>query len=1290
MSVVDLVKNLVSDEPGAPQFAQPFTGVSVGLRDFGDDVGGEKFDAITVTIETGMKIQTPANGLLRYVPNLVTLAADKRRAFADRWPDLRRLDGRAFDAAAQSEGDLLLEIWPTAFRRMEGMFASVEMPIPGADLTRPQTPVPRWFIFKGIAKAELETHVQAIADAQFLEGPSPDITRFFTGEIPVYTPYKSTLAEGIGGDVDIRAFDSSGLVVDPAVFCGYLAALADPDSELFAAFAAPGTTPFLSFPQRHTIVFSDARGGAYAPFADLEPLADAPEPRAWFAPVDPPADAPARVFADLLTPTLVRYREDFPNWRALRNSLVTITLEGEHVRVGLHPHGTHDRSIIAAFGDWTFLRVRVTDFARWFPKNANTLARYTEQNDLVALVDGQSMFRETYRAFRSTFVDETYASDDAMPPGTRRAALEAGASQIFMTNFSIAPENPLLGMRAMLTTSRTQPGAVVPENPLAGARPIPRALTVEGEQHEWWLVSPRGALPPGSSVELQPVGVDASFSGDDPRLPGTDSGADLYGITIHSDDVARVFANADGQFFIPVNFAPEWGRKAELRVITWEPADDDPEPPLATTTSGKGKKKIHARGKIDVAAPASLTIHAVGSPWNATATFSLVAGDTTGNAQLTIGANSLSADARVVVVVNQRTGDTRFANVAASATDEVTIQLTSFSVNDIALVSTLPDGNDDPASVPYFFAVTVSDATRAAGAIPAHPKELLGVLREAIDAGVKVRLLAYRDQLHSPEEYLKNYLGMAAALNAAGIGLKRGEAIADPVLRETSSHHQKTAFIRSPAGIVAFVGGIDEVPTRWATSDHSPVEPDRPETTQWHDIHCLVRGKAAWDVFHNFRQRWNIASIDPRVTGEGIPFTPVDLFDTADLDDPSITPNTGTHAVQINRTLPSRVAEYASIVNTSFGDQSILTSYIRMIETARDFLYIEDQYFYNIDLAHRINARLRLVDGLKFVILVLPKELSEDPAVDLMLYAIRVRAINMLLYGKQLLAADEDGTALAEYVGDRVLIVHLVNEQGKPVYVHCKTIIADDVWMSIGSSNINHRSMTYDTELNAASIDSRITRGGHVSARELRVRLMAEHLGLDIKERSLIEYPRDAFRVMKEVLAGEHPWLKDHLIRYDPVFTHFGLQPAEYNEVLLDALNLLIDPDGLRLDVGIDLLSIRALLDHLKAADEGQAITFGGIGTIRVAFNTRRLSSVSAPAAIFVEISEVDPHDLPAFPVRRGPFGPTDQPILGIFRIGRNYTLSAEAFDAAITLIGSASSGEVSAANFVTDVTLIF
>jgi phospholipase D1/2 len=40
------------------------------------------------------------------------------------------------------------------------------------------------------------------------------------------------------------------------------------------------------------------------------------------------------------------------------------------------------------------------------------------------------------------------------------------------------------------------------------------------------------------------------------------------------------------------------------------------------------------------------------------------------------------------------------------------------------------------------------------------------------------------------------------------------------------------------------------------------------------------------------------------------------------------------------------------------------------------------------------------------------------------------------------------------------------------VYVHSKVVIVDDVYMTVGRNNINYRSMTYDTEISVASVDT--------------------------------------------------------------------------------------------------------------------------------------------------------------------------------------------------------------------------
>ena len=72
-------------------------------------------------------------------------------------------------------------------------------------------------------------------------------------------------------------------------------------------------------------------------------------------------------------------------------------------------------------------------------------------------------------------------------------------------------------------------------------------------------------------------------------------------------------------------------------------------------------------------------------------------------------------------------------------------------------------------------------------------------------------------------------------------------------------------------------------------------------------------------------------------------------------------------------------------------------------------------------------------------------------------------------------------------------------------YVHSKIAVVDDTWMSIGSQNLNYRSLTSDTELAAAIVDQETVEGpdGFEVAKlalEFRTKLWAAALGVDAEE----------------------------------------------------------------------------------------------------------------------------------------------------------------------------------------------
>jgi phosphatidylserine/phosphatidylglycerophosphate/cardiolipin synthase-like enzyme len=100
---------------------------------------------------------------------------------------------------------------------------------------------------------------------------------------------------------------------------------------------------------------------------------------------------------------------------------------------------------------------------------------------------------------------------------------------------------------------------------------------------------------------------------------------------------------------------------------------------------------------------------------------------------------------------------------------------------------------------------------------------------------------------------------------------------------------------------------------------------------------------------------------------------------------------------------------------------------------------------------------------------------------------------------------------------------------GTPIYVHAKAVVIDDVWAMVGSANLNRRSWTHDSEVACAVLDQRrdprqptdpggLGDGARVFARQLRLRLWREHLGLgnDADDTRLLD-PVAGF----EALAGD-------------------------------------------------------------------------------------------------------------------------------------------------------------------------
>ena len=220
------------------------------------------------------------------------------------------------------------------------------------------------------------------------------------------------------------------------------------------------------------------------------------------------------------------------------------------------------------------------------------------------------------------------------------------------------------------------------------------------------------------------------------------------------------------------------------------------------------------------------------------------------------------------------------------------------------------------------------------------------------------------------------------------------------------AHHQKIVVIDD---CLAFAGGIDITADRWDTSDHLDTHPhrrrpkSRKPTGPWHDVTSLVSGPAARAIGDLARERWE--------SGRGEHLEPVE--DVEECWPEGVEPLFTDVDVAISRTRPEHGG--ASLVH------EIELLWLAAIAAAKEFVYIESQYFANRRIAEAMADRLREPDGPEFVV-VNPETaqgwLSEK--------AMGIARAKLLALVRE---AD---------VHDRFRLYVPVTEDRQPIYVHAK------------------------------------------------------------------------------------------------------------------------------------------------------------------------------------------------------------------------------------------------------------
>lgn len=348
-------------------------------------------------------------------------------------------------------------------------------------------------------------------------------------------------------------------------------------------------------------------------------------------------------------------------------------------------------------------------------------------------------------------------------------------------------------------------------------------------------------------------------------------------------------------------------------------------------------------------------------------------------------------------------------------------------------------------------------------------------------------------------------------LQASSNGSKAEFIFDDRLSAAGSAHHQKTVvIIRDGQVLVAYLGGVDWTSDRWDTIMHDQAS-FRKKTgitnayDGWLDAHVRIEGPAADDVAVNFLARWNSKTkpaqdlLDDMLDFENpeysaLPPLPSDdsveaASDSVDSDDSE---SDGQYNVQIVRTFSCKYSKYEFAPK---GEASLFHARIKAIRNAKNYIYIEDQYF--LLVPELLDELLKVLPNLQRVIVVVPRQSAGVKLAGYEKYMFdMVSPIQKLFPNKFQL---------------------YTTKESRNLYIHTKLVIVDDVYLSIGSANWNRRSMTSDSEIGANVVDDEAVKTADG--------ITVNKLALDYRLRKFVELTGEDYgklEKMKFIDAANH------------------------------------------------------------------------------------------------------------------------------------------------------------------------
>lgn len=329
--------------------------------------------------------------------------------------------------------------------------------------------------------------------------------------------------------------------------------------------------------------------------------------------------------------------------------------------------------------------------------------------------------------------------------------------------------------------------------------------------------------------------------------------------------------------------------------------------------------------------------------------------------------------------------------------------------------------------------------------------------------------------------------------------------------------HAKAVLVDAVADAVdnaeAILLGSPFSPSYWDTLNHLVYEPRRGdcagEPIPVHDVSIGVRGPAVADVQQQFLVHWNR---DAAQADHVVALDPAPAAVTAASGEYSAT-------VQVVRTVNS-----STLPGLDAGEEGCLEAYLRAIENATKYIYIENQYFTDDAIADALVAALNDKSRPDLQVILMVNVVPDMPfyptwQTNLFERIRRDAGTNASRFG--VFTAWTHDAAEPSHKHTNPIIM--------PNYLHTKTAVVDGLWATIGSANLDGASLDQfqilralqwgdfrNDELNCVIFNGVDGADATDAADQLRLELWSEHLGI----------PDNDPRLSKATLEGSKGWLK--------------------------------------------------------------------------------------------------------------------------------------------------------------------